>query len=71
MSSGNYQRYEPKTWFDYNRNSIIDAFDKKARVLQRNRKIKKLKKEIERLEDLNTSDWKIFRDKCIASESVD
>ena len=69
MSSGNYQEYRPETWFDFNRNEIIDAFHKKPKVKKRAALIKKLEKQVAELEAQESREWDKFRNKCIKEES--
>lgn len=70
MSSGNYQEYFPKNWFDFNRNSVIYAFNEQTRVRNRKKKIEALKNKVNFLEEQENSDWNSFRENCIKTETI-
>lgn len=70
MSSGNYQKPNRTTWFDFNRSLIIEGFNKLRKVIKRNQSIENLRNKIEQLEKQDSEEWAIYRDKCIEEEKI-
>ena len=70
MSSGNYTEYVSTTWYEKNRHDLIAAFNNLSSSKKRNTKIKKLTRQLEKLEQVDEAAWESFKNKCESAKKI-